>query len=187
MIFPSFETKRNSVCLFFFCYLALALQTHAHRKTSVLWQPGWARLSKGDRLAYDLLGSTLFHSPRWRSKHICSRLISTLFVHQVCRCSALLSLCVCVYTCVCERERLREIESERQRHRLFLVQTSVLRDPWTVHVIMPREWFEWIFGVQQRSRSHAWVACKAKRLQQLLLQGSCLWNSIPQELPLYQS
>jgi hypothetical protein len=44
---------------------------------------------------------------------------------------------MCVYTCVCERERerVREIESERQRDCLFLVQTSVLRDPWTVHAI----------------------------------------------------
>jgi hypothetical protein len=30
---------------------------------------------------------------------------------------------------------VREIESERQRDCLFLLQTSVLRDPWTVHAI----------------------------------------------------
>jgi hypothetical protein len=64
---------------------------------------------------------------------------------------------------VCEREGVREIESERQRDCLFLLQNSVLRDPWTVHAIKSHKnnGSNEFLRVQQRSRSHACVACKA--------------------------
>ncbi len=140
MIFPSFETKKEFCVSFFFCYLALALANTCTQENVRALTTGWSEALKGRSACIWSARFNKSHSPRWRSKYICSRLISTLFVHQVCRCTALLSLFVyvCVYMCVWERVRDREIVWFWCKLLFWGILGRFMQSK-------PREWFEWIF------------------------------------------